>query len=257
MTISPIVELEQLGKVYPTRTGDVTALTDVDLRIDDGEFVAIVGPSGCGKTTLLKILAGLEHHTSGVGTLGGRELGSGAADVGMVFQKATLLPWQDVRSNVLLPVSLQRRPSKADRAAADELLEMVGLTDFASKRPHELSGGMQQRAAICRALVHEPSMLLMDEPFGALDAMTRDLLNVEVNRIWRETHKTVVLITHSIPEAVFLAQRVIVMSPRPGRIVDQVEVPFGPERTLELLGTPEFGALCSTIRRHFEKEAAA
>jgi NitT/TauT family transport system ATP-binding protein len=233
-----MVELDGLGMVYTTRTGDVTALTEVDLTIDKGEFVAIVGPSGCGKTTLLKTLV------------------AGSADVGMVFQKATLLPWKDVHSNVLLPISLSRRPSKADRDAADELLEMVGLTDFARKRPNELSGGMQQRAAICRALVHEPSMLLMDEPFGALDAMTRDQLNVEVNRIWRETHKTVVLITHSIPEAVFLAERVIVMSPRPGRIVDQVRVPFGRERTLELMGTPEFGALSAEIRRHFDAEAA-
>jgi NitT/TauT family transport system ATP-binding protein len=251
-----MVELDGLGMVYTTRTGDVTALTEVDLTIDKGEFVAIVGPSGCGKTPLLKILAGLEKHTAGTALLGGHTLVAGSADVGMVFQKATLLPWKDVHSNVLLPISLSRRPSKADRDAADELLEMVGLTDFARKRPNELSGGMQQRAAICRALVHEPSMLLMDEPFGALDAMTRDQLNVEVNRIWRETHKTVVLITHSIPEAVFLAERVIVMSPRPGRIVDQVRVPFGRERTLELMGTPEFGALSAEIRRHFDAEAA-
>nr|WP_246253728.1 ABC transporter ATP-binding protein [Isoptericola chiayiensis] len=252
-----MVELDRLGKVYSTRTGDVTALSEVTLRIEDGEFVAVVGPSGCGKTTLLKILANLEQHTSGVGILGNNELGANRSDdVGMVFQKATLLPWLDILSNVLLPVTLKRRASAADKENAMDLLRMVGLGEFATKRPHELSGGMQQRAAICRALVHEPSLLLMDEPFGALDAMTRDVLNVEVNRIWRDTHKTAVLITHSIPEAVFLAQRVIVMSPRPGRIVDEITVPFGPERTLELMGTPEFGSLCAQIRRHFEVSAA-
>ena len=234
--MSALVELDRLSKVYGTRTGDVVALQGITLTIDDGEFVAIVGPSGCGKTTLLKILANLEQHTGGTGILGNRELGGKASDdVGMVFQKATLLPWLDILANVLLPVTLKRRASAADREGAMDLLRMVGLEEFAHKRPDELSGGMQQRAAICRALVHHPSLLLMDEPFGALDAMTRDALNVEVNRIWRETHKTAVLITHSIPEAVFLAQRVIVMSARPGRIVEEIEIPFGRERTLERL----------------------
>jgi NitT/TauT family transport system ATP-binding protein len=255
--VSALVELDRLSKVYGTRTGDVVALQGITLTIDDGEFVAIVGPSGCGKTTLLKILANLEQHTGGTGILGNRELGGKASDdVGMVFQKATLLPWLDILANVLLPVTLKRRASAADREGAMDLLRMVGLEEFAHKRPDELSGGMQQRAAICRALVHHPSLLLMDEPFGALDAMTRDALNVEVNRIWRETHKTAVLITHSIPEAVFLAQRVIVMSARPGRIVEEIEIPFGRERTLELMGTPEFAALNARIRRHFEVKAA-
>lgn len=247
--MTALVELDRLSKVYGTRTGDVVALQGITLTIDDGEFVAIVGPSGCGKTTLLKILANLEQHTGGTGILGNRELGGKASDdVGMVFQKATLLPWLDILANVLLPVTLKRRASAADREGAMDLLRMVGLEEFAHKRPDELSGGMQQRAAICRALVHHPSLLLMDEPFGALDAMTRDALNVEVNRIWRETHKTAVLITHSIPEAVFLAQRVIVMSARPGRIVEEIEIPFGRERTLELMGTPEFAALNARIR---------
>ncbi len=254
--MSALVELSQLSKVYRTRTGDVTALSDVDLRIREGEFLAIVGPSGCGKTTLLKILAGLEQHTSGSGTLGGRALGTPSGDAGMVFQKATLLPWLDILDNVLLPLSLKRRVSAADREHGRALLRMVGLEDFAGKRPGELSGGMQQRAAICRALVHDPSLLLMDEPFGALDAMTRDSLNVEVNRIWRETHKTAVLITHSIPEAVFLAERVIVMSARPGRIVDEIVVPFGRERGPDLMGSPEFAALSARIRGHFEVRVA-
>ncbi|WP_127572350.1 ABC transporter ATP-binding protein [Georgenia faecalis] len=254
--MSRLVELDRLDKVYATRTGNVEALHGITLTVEEGEFVAVVGPSGCGKTTLLKILANLEQHTGGTGILGGKELGGNrSGDVGMVFQKATLLPWLDVLANVLLPVTLKRRATAQDKAAALSLLEMVGLAEFTHKRPNELSGGMQQRAAICRALVHEPSLLLMDEPFGALDAMTRDQLNVEVNRIWRETHKTAVLITHSIPEAVFLAERVIVMSPRPGRIVEEINIPFGKERTLELLGTPEFAALSARIRRHFEVEA--
>ena len=250
--MSALVELRGLEKTYATRTGDVHALSAVDLEIRQGEFVAIVGPSGCGKTTLLKILAGLEEHTAGEAALGGHPIRAGSGDVGMVFQKATLLPWQDILANVLLPLSLRRRPTAADRAKAIELLRMAGIEEFARKRPHELSGGMQQRAAICRALVHDPSLLLMDEPFGALDAMTRDTLNVEVNRIWRETGTTAVLITHSISEAVFLAERVIVMSPRPGRIVEEVVVPFGRERSLDLLGDPEFAALSARIRSHFE-----
>lgn len=254
--MSALVELSRLTKVYGTRTGDVHALHDVDLQIEDGEFVAVVGPSGCGKTTLLKILAGLERHTGGHGTLHGAPLGDPSGDVGMVFQKATLLPWLNVLDNVLLPLTLKHRATPADREKAMGLLRMVGLAEFAGKRPGELSGGMQQRAAICRALVHDPSLLLMDEPFGALDAMTRDSLNVEVNRIWRETSKTAVLITHSIPEAVFLAERVIVMSPRPGRIVDEIAIPFGKVRTPDVMGTPEFAALSARIRRHFEVKAA-
>jgi NitT/TauT family transport system ATP-binding protein len=253
--MSAFVELTQLNKVYGTRTGDVHALSDVDLKITEGEFIAIVGPSGCGKTTLLKILAGLEDYTSGEATLHGEQLGAQKSDVGMVFQKATLLPWLDILANVMLPLTLRHRADAQDRTTAMRLLEMVGLADFAHKRPGELSGGMQQRAAICRALVHDPSLLLMDEPFGALDAMTRDSLNVEVNRIWRETGKTAVLITHSIPEAVFLAERVIVMSPRPGRIVDEIIIPFDRHRTLDLLGDPTFGAVSSRIRAHFEVAA--
>ncbi|MBR7741826.1 ABC transporter ATP-binding protein [Phycicoccus sp. BSK3Z-2] len=250
--MSALVELSGLEKTYATRTGDVHALSAVDLDISKGEFVAIVGPSGCGKTTLLKILAGLEDHTAGTASIGGHPIRTGNGDVGMVFQKATLLPWQDIAANVLLPLSLRRRPTSQDREKAAALLRMTDLEGFARKRPHELSGGMQQRAAICRALVHKPSLLLMDEPFGALDAMTRDSLNVEVNRIWRETGTTAVLITHSISEAVFLAERIFVMSARPGRIVDEITVPFDRERSLDLLGDPEFAALTSRIRTHFE-----
>ncbi len=250
--MTDLIHIESLSKVYPTRTGDVVALSDVDLSIADGEFIAIVGPSGCGKTTLLKILAGLEQYSAGSATIGGERITAPGGEAGMVFQKATLLPWLDVLKNVLLPISLRRRPTSGDIAHAEEMLGMVGLGDFVHKGPNELSGGMQQRAAICRALVHDPKVLLMDEPFGALDAMTRDQLNVEVNRIWRETSKTAVLITHSISEAVFLAERVVVMSTRPGRIVEIIDVPFGKERGLDLLGNADFASLTNRIRRYFE-----
>jgi len=250
--VSDLIEIADLSKVYQTRTGDVTALSHVDLVIGEGEFVSILGPSGCGKTTLLRILAGLEQHTSGSATISGVPIGQPRGEAGMVFQKATLLPWLNILHNVLLPLSLKRRVSAADRAHATDLLAMVGLGDFVTKHPHELSGGMQQRAAICRALVHDPAVLLMDEPFGALDAMTRDALNVEVNRIWRETRTTAVLITHSISEAVFLAERVVVMTPRPGQIAEVIDIPFGRTRTPELLGDPEFAALTARIRHHFE-----
>lgn len=253
--MSELIQIENLSKVFQTRTGDVAALSHVDLGIRQGEFVSILGPSGCGKTTLLRILAGLEHHTDGSATISGVPIGEPRGEAGMVFQKATLLPWLNILDNVLLPLSLKRRVSTADRAHAIQLLTLVGLADFVSKHPQELSGGMQQRAAICRALVHDPAVLLMDEPFGALDAMTRDALNVEVNRIWRETGTTAVLITHSISEAIFLGQRVVVMTPRPGQIAEVVDVPFGPDRSLELLGDPQFAALTSHVRRHFEVTA--
>ncbi|MGO3885647.1 MAG: ABC transporter ATP-binding protein [Mycetocola sp.] len=253
--MTSFVELDGLNKRYQTKTGDVHALSDVNLSISEGEFVAIVGPSGCGKTTMLRILAGLEGYTSGRATINGHDIVRPGQEIGMVFQKATLLPWLSIEDNVMLPLSLKRRPTAADRESVAAMLSLVGLSDFAAKRPRELSGGMQQRAAICRALVHDPTLLLMDEPFGALDAMTRDALNVEVNRIWRETGKTAVLITHSIPEAVFLAERIIVMSPRPGRIVDDIAVPFGRVRSPELLGDPEFAALSARVRSHFETRA--
>lgn len=251
---TPLIEIDHLDKVYTTRTGDVHALSNIDLTIEEGEFIAIVGPSGCGKTTLLNILAGLEKHTAGHAMIGKQPINTPRGDVGMVFQKATLLPWRSILSNVLLPIQLQGKVTEADRANADALLATVGLSEFAEKYPGELSGGMQQRAAICRALIHNPSVLLMDEPFGALDAMTRDSLNVQLNKVWRETSKTVVLITHSISEAVFLAERVIVMGPRPGRILDIIDIPLGKERTLDLLGTPEFAALAASVRKYFEVE---
>jgi NitT/TauT family transport system ATP-binding protein len=250
---APLINIQDLNQTYETTTGPVHALSNIHLEIGDGEFIALVGPSGCGKTTLLKILAGLLEHTDGSVTLAGNDIGGAArGETGVVFQKSVLLPWRTILQNVLLPLELSGKITDEGRAYAKSLLRMVGLQDFEDKYPDELSGGMQQRASICRALVHHPSVLLMDEPFGALDAMTRDALNVEVNRIWRETGKTVVLITHSIQEAVFLAERIVIMGPRPGRIIDIIEVPFGQNRNLELLGTAEFAQLSSDIRSYFE-----
>lgn len=250
------IRISGVRKDYPTKSGTVHALSNVDLTVRQGEFIVLVGPSGCGKTTLLKMLAGLLEPTSGTIEIAGDKVGAGrhGPDVGMLFQKPVLLPWRTILKNVLLPFDLRGRVTQEHRDRAVGILTMVGLGDFVDKLPDELSGGMQQRAAISRALVHQPSVLLMDEPFGALDAMTRDNLNVELNRIWRETRTTIVLITHSITEAVFLANRVVVMGPRPGRIIDIVDVPFADERGTELMDTPEFTHLSARLREYFEEE---
>jgi len=252
--MTAMVEISDLTLEYRAGRRSVVALQNVDLQVDTGEFISLLGPSGCGKTTLLRILAGLLPHTSGQVHIDGEPLSGHMAGVGIVFQRPVLLPWRTVVQNILLPIELAGRITPAHRSRATELLAMVGLADFAGSYPSELSGGMQQRVAICRALIHEPRVLLMDEPFGALDAMTRDSLNVQLNRIWRETGTTVMLITHSISEAVFLSQRVIVMGPRPGRIIDEIDVPLADERTLDVLGDAEFTRLCAQVRSHFEAE---
>jgi NitT/TauT family transport system ATP-binding protein len=246
------IVVEQLHKTYvPRRSEPVTALQDINFTARQGEFIAVVGPSGCGKTTLLKILAGLVKPSSGVARLAGTDIDGPRRDIGMVFQQATLLPWRTITENVLLPVEVQGLDKDRYGQRADDLLRLVGLDGFVDKYPNELSGGMQQRAGICRALVNDPDVLLMDEPFGALDAMTREYMNLELLRIWSEAGKTVVFITHSIPEAVFLADRVLVMSPRPGRVVEVVDVDIERPRGLEVMGTDRAGALMTRIRRHF------
>lgn len=246
------IEVSELGKVYrPRRTSPVVALEDINFTVRQGEFVSLVGPSGCGKTTLLKLLAGLIGRTSGSARLAGEEIEGSRRDVGMVFQAATLLPWRTILENVMLPVEVQKLDRKVYRQRARELLSMVGLDGFEDRHPKELSGGMQQRAGICRALVHDPDVLLMDEPFGALDAMTREYMNLELLRIWRESGKTVVLVTHSIPEAVFLSDRVVVMSPRPGRIVELVDIELERPRRLEMMQSDAAGAYVQRIRTHF------
>jgi NitT/TauT family transport system ATP-binding protein len=248
----PMIAIAGLGKVYRTASGqEITALANVELDIANGEFVTVVGPSGCGKTTLLKILAGVMRRSSGTVMLNGVPIEKPSREVGVVFQQPVLLPWRTVLSNMLLPVELQRRDRETHLDRARRYLALAGLAGFEDKYPHELSGGMQQRVGIGRALVHDPAVLLMDEPFGALDAMTRDAMNIELLRIWDESRKTVLLITHSIAEAVLLADRVVVMSPRPGRIVDIVPVELPRPRMLDMINSEAFGHYVRAIRRHF------
>ncbi|KAA9381540.1 ABC transporter ATP-binding protein [Microbispora amethystogenes] len=246
------IDVRGLQKIYRPRKSEPThALADVDFAVRKGEFVAVVGPSGCGKTTLLKILAGLVQRSEGTVRISGVDVDGPKREVGMVFQAPTLLPWRTILENVLVPVEVQKLDKTAHRKRAVELLDMVGLGGFADKYPNELSGGMQQRAGICRALVHDPAVLLLDEPFGALDAMTREYMNVELLRIWRESRKTAVLVTHSIPEAVFLSDRVIVMTPRPGRIAEIIDIDLDRPRDLSIMASDAAGVYVERIRRYF------
>lgn len=250
------ISVQELWKSYPSRDGCVHALQQISFSVKEGEFVAIVGPSGCGKSTLLKILAGLLLLSKGEAYLRGTPINGPRRDIGMVFQSPVLLPWRSVLENVLLPVEVQGLAGDCYRKAALELLSRVGLQEFAHRYPWELSGGMQQRVAITRALIHDPAILLMDEPFGALDAMTREQMNLELQRIWLERKKTVLFITHSIPEAVFLADRVLVMTPRPGRITDAVTVDIPRPRRLAAMNLPEFYVTVSSIREQFHAKGA-
>ncbi len=247
-----MIAVRPLTKRYGTADGDVVALEDIELAVPEGAFVAIVGPSGCGKSTLLRILAGLMPATSGEAAVDGGRIDGPRRDVGVVFQTPVLFPWRTVLDNAMLPVDVQRLGRERMRAHAMDLLRMVGLEGFEGRLPRQLSGGMQQRVALVRALVHDPRVLLMDEPFGALDAMTREQMNLELQRIWLAEatgqRKTVVFVTHSVGEAVFLADRVVVMSPRPGRIVDVLEVDFPRPRPLSVMNTEAFGVHVARIR---------
>ncbi|WP_372344159.1 ABC transporter ATP-binding protein [Streptomyces sp. KL116D] len=245
----PAVRIDDVAVRFRTKKKDVTALHDVRVDVRDGEFVAIVGPSGCGKSTLLKLVAGLLAPSSGEVLLHGERVGGPRHDIGYVFQRAALLEWRSARRNILLQAEMRGMPTAQARSRTDELMEMAGLAGFEDAYPHELSGGMQQRVALCRALLHEPPVLLMDEPFGALDALTREQLNIELNRIWRRTSTTVLLVTHSIAEAVYLADRVLVMSPRPGTVTEVIEIGLPPERDYaQTLATPQFRAATGRIR---------
>jgi NitT/TauT family transport system ATP-binding protein len=229
----------------------VPSLQPIDFTVGEGEFVVVVGPSGCGKTTLLKMLAGLLQPTAGEVVVEGKTITKPHGGVGIVFQTALLLPWRNVLSNVMMPVEVKGLPREKYEQRALDLLKMTGLHGFERKLPWQLSGGMQQRVSICRALVHDPKIVLMDEPFGALDAMTREKMNVELQRIQRETGKTVLLITHSIPEAVFLADRVMVMSARPGNIAAVYDVPLPRPRTLDVMADPVLVEMTQKVRKHF------
>ncbi len=247
----PVIAVRRLAKSYATGGGPVVALQDIDFTVAEGEFIAVLGPSGCGKSTLLKILAGLLPASGGEARLRGTPIAGPRRDIGVVFQSPVLFPWRSVLDNVLLPADVQRLGRAHHERIALDLLALVGLGGFERRYPWELSGGMQQRVAIVRALIHDPAMLLMDEPFGALDAMTREQMNLELQRIWLERRKTVMFITHSIPEAVFLADRVLVMTPRPGRIAETVEVDIPRPRALEVMNAGAFGSFVARIRRHF------
>jgi NitT/TauT family transport system ATP-binding protein len=250
---SPAVLVTGLSKTFRTGSGAaVVALDGVDLSLSRGEFVTVVGPSGCGKTTLLRILNGLIPLTSGSVALYGRPVAGPSRRVGMVFQNPVLLPWRTSLQNIFVPIDIQHGDRRASLEAARKLIQLVGIEGFEQRYPSELSGGMQQRVAICRALIHDPDVLMMDEPFGALDALTREQMNLELQRIWLESGKSVLLITHSIPEAVFLADRVLVMSPRPGRIIREVRVDEARPRSLAFMGTPQFGLLSDDVRSHIQ-----
>ena len=251
MSQSRLIEALGVSKVYDSREGPVESLKPLDFYINQGEFVSIVGPSGCGKSTLLKMVAGLLPITSGQLTLSGVPISGPQRDVGIVFQSSVLLAWRTVIENILLQAEIRGLPREESLERAHQLIEMAGLKGFEHKFPKQLSGGMQQRVSICRALLHNPSILLMDEPFGALDAMTREKMNLELQDIWSKSKKTVLLITHSIPEAIFLSDRVIVMSERPGSISAIYDIELPRPRTLELMGSGEFGYYSSQIRAHF------
>ena len=236
-----MIRIGKLGKTFTTADGVVTALENIDITIEAGEFVSIVGPSGCGKSTLLMCVAGLIAPSAGSVDIGNRPVSGPFTDLGIVFQEALLLDWRTVLGNVLFQIEMRGLDPKAYETRARELLARVGLGGFEGKSPWELSGGMRQRVAICRALIHDPPLLLMDEPFGALDTLTREQMNVDLQRLCAETGKTALFITHSISEAVFLSDRVLVMTPRPGRIIADLKIPFAAgARRLSIRTTPEF-----------------
>ena len=247
----PYIRLQGVGKRYETKDGPVEACAEIDLDIRRSEFVAIVGPSGCGKTTILKMVAGLVPHTAGSITVGGKAVDRPLTDVGIVFQESILLDWRSVLSNVMLQIDIRGKDAAAGERDARRLLQATGLSGFENKKPYELSGGMRQRVSICRALVHDPPLLLMDEPFGALDALTREQISMDIQRIWMEKRKTAIHITHSIPEAVLLADRVVVMGPRPGRIVEIIEIDLPRPRRLDKLPA-RFNDYAGRIREIFK-----
>ena len=248
MLAAPVIEARELSLTFQTADGPVYALSKVDLTVEDGDFVSFIGPSGCGKTTLLRVIADLEQATSGTITVNGMNPQEARLKraYGYVFQAPALYPWRTVEKNVGLPLEIMGLDNPAERIRRN--LELVHLTGFEKKFPWQLSGGMQQRVSIARALAFDPRLLLMDEPFGALDEIVRDKLNQQLLELWERTKKTVVFVTHSIPEAVFLSSKIVVMSPRPGRIIDVIETNFPRQRSLDIRETPEFLAVAHRVR---------
>ena len=246
----PAVEVRDLSLVFQTADAPVHALSHVDLTIAKGEFVSFIGPSGCGKTTLLRIIADLQQATSGTIQVNGTGPQAARLDraYGYVFQAPALFPWRTVERNITLPLEIMGLNKTEQKARAKRVLDLVNLSGFARKFPWQLSGGMQQRVSIARALSFDPDLLLMDEPFGALDEIIRDHLNEQLLDLWRRTEKTLVFVTHSIPEAVFLSTRIVVMSPRPGRIIDIIDSPLPRERTLDIRETTEFAQVAHRVR---------
>lgn len=248
-TAQPVVAIRDLSVRFSSKRGQVTAVDGINLSVAPGEFISIAGPSGCGKSTLLKVIAGLTRATDGSVKLRNQQITGPRRDIGYVFQRAALLEWRNVRGNILLQAEMRGMDKAKAAHRADELIEMTGLRGFENSLPHELSGGMQQRVSLCRALLHEPDVLLMDEPFGALDALTRERMNIELHRIWRETGTTVILVTHSVAEAVYLANRVVVMSARPGRVLETLQVPLGDHRNYaQTMEDPQFVHIAGRVR---------
>jgi len=248
----PYIQLKNVDKIYITKNDAITACQDVTFDIKESEFIAIVGPSGCGKTTILKMIAGLVPYTHGTITVGGQTVSEPITDLGIIFQDSVLLDWRDVISNVLIQCDIRGMDRSKYQSVAMKLLNDVGLEGFENIKPYELSGGMKQRVSICRSLVHDPPVLLMDEPFGALDALTREQISMDIQHLWMEQRKTALLITHSIPEAVLLADRVIVMTPRPGQIAEIIDVDLERPRRLDKL--PErYNELTGHIRNIFKE----
>ncbi len=244
-----ILESRHLSKRYTTPQGILSAVEDISFSVHSGEFLCIVGPSGCGKTTLLRLLAGLLQPDNGQVLLRGEPLTGPSRDIGIVFQKANLMPWRTVAENVALPLQIQGLPADESAARVTRVLKLVELSDFAGSYPRQLSGGMEQRVAIARALAHEPAILLLDEPFGALDALTRERLNMELLRVWLASHKTVVMVTHDIREAVLLADRVLVITQRPGRIADVLPVDLPRPRLPEMC----YGEVCNALAQRIRQ----
>ncbi len=251
------VNVDGFRKIYNPGPKQVEALAEVHCRVREGEFVSLLGPSGCGKSTLLMMVAGLETPTMGRIDVGGKAMDGCREDIGLMFQDPTLLPWKTALENVMFPIKILHRPRNDYRDEAIQLLTRVGLGDFLDKKPSQLSGGMRQRVAICRALVYDPSLLLMDEPFSALDAITRDEMNQVLMDMWQDFRKTALFVTHSIRESVFLSDRVLVMSARPGRIVADVTIPFPRPRDFSIVEGREFNEICAYLRSKISDQESA